>query len=299
MPIRFTCPHCGVQTNVADEFAGQSGPCAHCGKTITVPLPATAGMPAPGARSSGTPVLVVVLVVALVVVVGCGGILLALLLPAVQAAREAARRAQCSNNLKQIALAMHNYHAANNCLPPAYLANKDGKPMHSWRVLLLPYLEQNALYSQYRFDEPWDSPNNSALAGIMPSVYACPSNATAQANGQTSYMVITGPGTVFEDAKACSFADITDGTSNTLMVVEVSGKTTNWMQPQDVSVDEITQTMLSPPGVARSGPDAHPGGFQASLCDGSVRFMSDAIDLETFKRLVEKADGQALDYGDF
>ena len=163
MPISFTCPHCGKQTTVADEYAGQSGPCKFCSETITIPAtgvpPTLPPAPQPPVKGSGTGVTIaVVAVVCVVGVLMCGGILVALLLPAVQASREAARRAQCANNLKQIGLAFHNYHDAHKTFPPAYIPDKDGKPMHSWRVLILPYLEQQALYKRYNFDEPWDSP---------------------------------------------------------------------------------------------------------------------------------------------
>src|SRR5271166_372859 len=104
----------------------------------------------------------------LLVVIAIIAMLIALLLPAVQAAREAARRAQCTNNLKQIALAMHNYASANNCFPPAATYTRDGKPLLSWRVLILPYLEQASLYNQFHLDEAWDSPNNKPLGDRMP-----------------------------------------------------------------------------------------------------------------------------------
>ena len=102
-----------------------------------------------------------------------------LLLPAVQTAREAARRMQCMNNLRQISLAVLNYEADYKCLPPACIPDKNGKPMHSWRVLILPYLERRDLYEQYKFDEPWNGPNNSKLLASRPRLYICPSDATA------------------------------------------------------------------------------------------------------------------------
>ena len=93
-----------------------------------------------------------------------------------EAAREAARRSQCANNLKQIALAMHNYHDVFKSFPPAVITDKNGRPMHSWRVAILPFIEQAALYKNYKFDEPWDGPNNRNLDNIAIPVFRCPSD---------------------------------------------------------------------------------------------------------------------------
>jgi hypothetical protein len=95
------------------------------------------------------------------------------LLPATQSAREAARRAQCTNNIKQIMLAMHNYHSANNSFPRD-ITDKDGKPLLSWRVAILPYIEQAELYNKFKLDEPWDSPHKKELLKEMPTSFNCP-----------------------------------------------------------------------------------------------------------------------------
>ena len=110
------------------------------------------------------------------IVLGLVGCLftVSLLLPAFRSAREAARRAQCTNNLKQIGLAFHNYHEANGCLPPAAITDGSGKPLLSWRVALLPFIEASPLYSRFHLDEPWDSPHNLALLDPMPSSTPAP-----------------------------------------------------------------------------------------------------------------------------
>ena len=298
MPISFTCPHCGKQTSVADQYAGQSGPCAGCGQTITIPgpIPSATVAPtfAPPAKSSGSGVtILVVLGACFFGMLVCGGVLVALLLPAVQAAREAARRTQCSNNLKQIALAFHNYQDTYGSFPPAYIPDENGQPKHSWRVLILPFLEQSRIYEQYKFDEPWNSPNNMAVTSQAVPVYSCPSSpAGSPGSTETSYMVITGPGTVFDADKACKMSEIMDGTSNTLMVVEVKGTGVNWAEPKDLDASTVTYPLGSGTG---SSPDSnHPGGLNAALCDGSVRFISDSISPQTFNALMTKAGAEMI-----
>src|SRR5262245_48949678 len=164
MAISYSCPHCSKQFSVADQFAGQTGPCAACGKPITIPM-ATGG--SGGAVAAGVGIGVTLLVVFGVAVIGmlmCAGVLVARLLPAVQAAREAARRMQSTNNMKQISIALINYNDVYGTLPPAVVSDASGKPLYSGRVLLLPFLEQDSLFNQFHKDEPWDSPNNLPLS---------------------------------------------------------------------------------------------------------------------------------------
>lgn len=295
MAISFTCPQCGLQSQVDDQYAGQTGPCRQCGAMVTVPgaqAPAH-GAPAYGApaqRSSSAGILIVVLGGALVAMFMCGGVLIALLLPAVQAAREAARRSQCNNNLKQIGLAMQNYADVYKEFPPAYLADAEGKPMHSWRVLILPYMEQEALYNRYRFDEPWDGPNNSRLAAEMPPAYRCPSDAVT--TNTTDYVVITGPGTMFDGDKSIGFGSIKDGTSNTLLVVESANAGVHWMEPRDLDAGQMTFTVNGPGGSEISS--NHPGGAEAVFADGATRFISGSVSPQVLRALTTPAGGEQV-----
>lgn len=209
----------------------------------------------------------------------CSGILVALMLPAVQQAREAARRTQCKNNLKIIGLALHNYHATYGSFPPAVTYSAGGQPMHSWRVLILPYLDEAALYAQYNLNEPWDSPGNLAVTATMPAVYACPSNPQGRLAGNTHYVALDGPRSVMNSRKPSSFREIVDGTSNTLLVVEATNTAARWSQPVDFDLSQATGP--SPQGMS----SYHFGGFHALLADGSVRFISDSLNPQTLQGL--------------
>jgi hypothetical protein len=215
--------------------------------------------------------------------IGC--CFICLLLPAVSAAREAARRAQCSNNLKQIALALHNYHDSYGEFPPAFLADEDGKPMHSWRVLILPWLEQATLYYQYDFEQPWDGPNNRRLLAQMPSVYQCPSDARSRQSFSewTSYVAVVDPRTAWPGAKSTKLSDFTGGTANTILVLEDQSQEILWMEPRDLTWDDAVSALTSQEwrmGGVHRGEDffyEYPGGRQAALVDGSVRSLFDGM----------------------
>jgi prepilin-type processing-associated H-X9-DG protein len=215
-----------------------------------------------------------------------GGVtkVISLLTPPVQAARAAAQRAQSTNNLKQLALAMHIYHDANKAFPPA-ATSKGGKSLLSWRVQILPYIEQNDLYNEFHHDEPWDSDHNKKLIEKMPKLYASP--AIDLKPGMTTYLVPTGKGMVFNGDQKTGIAQIRDGTSNTIMIVEADAdKAVEWTRPDDLPID------LDKP-MAGLG-HVYKGGFNAAFCDGSVRFISDKIDPKTLSLLFQADDGQPV-----
>jgi prepilin-type processing-associated H-X9-DG protein len=224
------------------------------------------------------------------VLCGCST-LLGILALAAMSAREAARRSQCSCNFCGIHLALLNYHDTYGSLPPAYIADATGRPMHSWRVLILPFLEQPALYNRYDFIEPWDGPHNIKLLDQMPNIYACPSRSWDPTN-LTSYVAITGKGTMFPGSEAVKLADITDRLADTLMVVEVSNVNITWTAPQDLDISTMSLRVNDPerPGIS----SRHPGGANIALGDGRYCFLREGIPKATLRALVTIAGGEGI-----
>lgn len=222
--------------------------------------------------------------------VAVGAVGAALLLPAVQQAREAARRSQSKNNLKQIGLAMHNYHDTYRTFPAAANADKNGKKLLSWRVHILPFVEQVQLYQQFHLDEPWDSEHNKKLIAQIPPVYVHPNHADLAKEGKTVYLVPTGEGTVFDGNEGTGIAKITDGTSNTILAVEAHREAAViWTKPDELVVD-----FKNPLKNLKS---ALVGGFHVLLCDGAVRFISDNINADTMKALFTRGGGEVINLG--
>jgi prepilin-type processing-associated H-X9-DG protein len=249
----------------------------------------------PQPKPTSTPAVVII---AIIVAGGamfflvCAGVLVALLLPAIQAAREAARRNVCVNNMKQIGVALQAYHDTYKTVPPAYFADAEGKPMHSWRVLILPFIEGNDVYQKYDFNEPWDGPNNKKLAALIPSVYQCPSG--SEDDGQTNYVAVVGPETVWPGDAPVKIRAIIDGPSRTIQVIETVDSGIHWMEPRDVSLDQATAGINGhngPPSISSH----HPGGANALFCDSHVQFLPDDVPPETLRALLTKDGKEAVD----
>jgi hypothetical protein len=198
--------------------------------------------------------------------------------------RTASQRSQCKNNMKQIGLALHNYADMYGSFPPAYIADENGRPMHSWRVLILLFLDEAPLYSQYRFDEPWDGPNNSKLASTILAVFNCPSDdhgGTGNTSTMTNYVAIVGPETAWPDGGAATIHDISDGTSSTLQVVEVANSGIHWMEPRDLHVVQMAPTVNAKAGQGISS--RHTGGAHGLIADGAVRFVPERVSVDDLR----------------
>jgi hypothetical protein len=215
------------------------------------------------------------------------GILVALLLPAVQAAREAARRSVSMNNMKQLMLALLNYWDSHRTLPAHAIYSDDGKPLLSWRVQILPYLEEGELYKEFHLDEPWDSPHNRELIARMPAVFRNP-NLVEAAEGKTDYLAVVGEPCVFDGtAKGTRLEDIRDGTSKTIALVEADAdRAVIWTKPDDWQYDPAN------PSAGLGG--LRPGGWLAAWADGRVSFITSSVDRDVLKSLFTRSGGEVV-----
>lgn len=282
----------------------------------------------------------------LLVVIAIIAILIALLLSAVQYVRETANRMTCANNLKQISLALHNHHDVHKAFPPATTTIPK---LHGWGSSLLPYIEQVGLYRNYNWKRPWYDPVNQPVVTTPLSLMQCPSApgprlATGKVGPITwstaasdygvfrsvnpiladdGYLVSTGnlEGVMVYN-RPSSLLEVSDGTSNTLLVVEIAGRPERWEMGRRVAgekssgagwADSLNSTMLNGYNVATgffigecavncSNKGAvysfHSGGANVSLADGSVRFLNQNIGISTMAALVTRAGGEAVSLSD-
>jgi hypothetical protein len=215
--------------------------------------------------------------------IGCAAVAVLAAGAAAQDAPSRAQVRQAQNNLRQIGLAFHNFHDVSGALPTD-VKGKDGKALLSWRVAILPYIEEGELYKQFKMNEPWDSAHNKPLAAKMPKLYA-PVRGKAK-EGETFYQVFTGEKTVF-DGKRKTLVSMTDGTSNTGMVFE-AGEAVPWTKPADLAFDEKKD-------LPKLG-GMFDGMFHVCLADGSVKPIRKDADATQLKYLVMPADGNVVDF---
>ncbi len=199
-------------------------------------------------------------------------------------ARFSAQRSVSKTNLKQIGLALHQYHDQYGSFPPAYVLGPDEKPWHSWRVLLLPFLGANDLYSQYRFDEPWDGPNNRKLLASGPAVYTSPFQKNLKP-GTASYLAVVSRRTMWPAYFPVRIEDVTDGISNTIQLIEQDGSDVVWCEPRDMRERDAI-AMLKPPPRERKFSVNKSETFLIAMADGSVRSVWQKINRDLFVSLL-------------
>ena len=206
--------------------------------------------------------------------------------PALAVSREAARRVQCMNRLKQIGLALLSDASAQGHFPLVCASSKDGKPLFSWAVSMLPRLDSNkSTYDKLRRDEPWDRPYNKRILDQYPSgLFRCP-RAVQQCDDLTAnYVAIIGPGTIWRNEGTVKLPDLPDGGSHTVALVEVVDSDKHWAEPFALTVDEVLDNMRTGKGVRISS--CHPAGVNVLFADGNVRTLPAKMPFSFWRKIL-------------
>lgn len=219
------------------------------------------------------------LVELLIVVVILAGLVL-FLLPPVRNVRGPARRAECRRNLEQIMLALHNYSDRYGMFPPAYTADEQGNRLHSWRAIILPFLDHQHTYEKIDFSKAWDDPVNEDARKTSITTYLCPESRNRY---DTSYLAVVTPGSFFLATEGSKISRATDGTSQTLAIVEVAdGFSVEWMKPDDADEQLLTK-------ILNKSQLFHQSGIHVALVDGSVHFLPQSTPTKTINALITAA----------
>lgn len=197
----------------------------------------------------------------------------------------ASKRMMCANNMKWLGLALRQYDIDHGTLPPAFIPGDDEKPSHSWRILLLPYLNQQDLYDKYRFDEPWNGPNNSKLAAKMPDVFRCPSCVGNTPPTHTNYVACIHKDSVLSGSVPNALSSIDDPTQETMLFSETKTRAVHWMSPFDVPSTEMYVDIADGIGI-------HDRGFNAIMADGAAMFLPHTIRQSDFESLVTRSGNE-------
>jgi len=214
------------------------------------------------------------------------GIVISNFLPSMsQLMRSLTRQLDGNNNMRQVMLAMHNYHDSYRSLPPPAITDANGKPLLSWRVALLPFIEEQALYEQFRLDEPWDSEHNLPLSKRLPKAFA--TAGLRLPPGQTAIHAVVGDDIGLRPTEKTAFRDFLDGLSNSILIIESTAESAvTWSKPDDVKID-LEDPLAKFIGSPRKG-------FRVGMADGAVNMLTDDIDPEKFKALLTRAGREII-----
>ncbi len=221
--------------------------------------------------------------------------------------RHLGRLLSCQGKMGEITRALHCYHSEHDSFPPAYIADSTGRPMHSWRVLLLPYLDKQALYDRYDFNEPWDGPNNRQRAAEIAVEYRCVTADRADyADTTTSYVAVVGPETAWPGAMPMAVDDIADGWDRTILLVEVVDSGIHCMEPRDLTMKEVLTGVTPEQRTRVSSRHERKKGFfirsekvvNVALAGGDVRTIPEDLSPELLKAMLTSSGGEATEISD-
>jgi hypothetical protein len=251
MPFDFVCPFCFERTRVSEDYLGQSGPCAHCGKHVMMPTRNAQGVLIPAIQTGKAPLApkreplspnarrwrfaVIASLATSLLLLGSAAIFYGY--PVLRKRIQIAAQSNDLDHLKQIAEALNEYEARYGSYPTPVVTDALGRKLYSWRVLILPFLGYEEEYKKFQLDQAWDSPANLAVVGRMPELFASGNSNDALANHETNYVLLTGAGTVFPSTGPLSRGAVTD--KPTILVVETQNSGLVWSQPGDIDISAV------------------------------------------------------------
>ncbi len=305
MPFLFTCPHCGTRTEVEDRYSGLAGECVTCGKSIQLPAFAaavtSAGITPGGTGASNPPVgnrrkrslttIVAATAVLLVLLGSAGYALIHFGGRAVTNMQNSQGRLVSSGNLRKIAEALNAYADDHGRYPPPFTKDASGRPLHSWRVLILPYLGERQLYDQIALTLPWDADANSQFHYTPPAVYSHPRSGGYGIG--CPYQLFVGGQGLFPTGKSLGPNDLIDEPTKTILVAEVltDDYRNNWMAPRDLDIDLV---FVDPATFAQEVIGINSDGIMVATVDGRVHRMPRRTSFLVVEALVTPRGGEPL-----
>ena len=294
MPIVFTCPHCQTQTEVEDRYSGRAGDCVVCGGAIELPTFSTSSTRHPAAAGGHRTVAKVI----------AGGLLLTGLIigsvaafryggTAITQIRGGQVQAASKANLQKIAAALNNYAADYGRYPPPYTTDASGVPLHSWRVLILPYLGEDELYASIDLQRHWNKTQDAgAYPQSMPAVYRHPGGGGW--TNHSNYYLITGMGTLFPPTGPLDPTRVADEPDKTILLVESDfyPPSGNWLEPVDLNIDDVLNATGNGGRQTLGMTDA--GGACVATVDGKARYLIDTTSSGLLSALLSPAGGEPL-----
>ncbi|MDG2221341.1 MAG: DUF1559 domain-containing protein [Rubripirellula sp.] len=293
MPYLYTCPHCQTKTQVEDRYSGQSGTCVTCGGEIELPRFAVGGTEVPKARSPRSKIAGFG-IAAIVAVILAGCLLFAVVRYGGRTvSRIASNRdqAQSVRNLERIAKALNAYAADQGSYPPPVTRDEKGRVLHSWRVLVLPYLGLDELYNSFDLSVAWDDPENMQNAYSIPAVYKHPK---MNSFSESAYFLIAGDATLFPADGPLGPNSIADDPSQTILVIEAKPAVASgmWTEPVDLEFSVMSGSLGNKSAKEAGG--LFDDGTAMVTADGRGHFLPNSIEPNVFRSLVTPRGGERL-----
>lgn len=289
MPFLFTCPHCQTSTQVEDCYSGHEGACVTCGKPIKIPEFDVSRAASSQKRSKYSVSMVIGTVLAILVIFSLGFLLIRSGDRVMQRMSNNRGVSESVSNLRKIVAALNAYASDHGTYPPSVMTV--GRNKHSWRVLILPYLQENQLYDQYDLEQPWDSETNMAVAYQFPAVFQNQRLPRTDAVQHSDYFLVTGPGTLFPSSGPLSPTDVTDDPGQTLLLVEARSMGnwgSVWTEPIDFNVESLSVKGFNELGGVLEN------GFAAGTVDGKGHFISKSTEPAVISALFTANGGERL-----